>query len=131
MLDLIKGRTRSDAQTESAFPPALFSEFILGVRPTEPGLREVTVYRSSSGLRRVEGVIPSPMGNLLVRWHLDETDGGTLQVEVPEGMRVKLDMASLGAENLDEVLVNGRLSGTTAVSEGYLTLDWGQHEVVF
>ncbi|MCK5467081.1 MAG: alpha-L-rhamnosidase N-terminal domain-containing protein, partial [Cyclobacteriaceae bacterium] len=34
---LQKGRTRSDAQTESVFPPALFAKYLLGINPTQPG----------------------------------------------------------------------------------------------
>jgi len=33
-------RTRSDARTESAFAPALFAEFLLGVKVTKPGMKE-------------------------------------------------------------------------------------------
>ena len=50
---LAKTVTRSDAQTESAFPPMLFAEYLLGIRPTEPGLAEVEIFRSESGLREV------------------------------------------------------------------------------
>jgi len=127
---LSKGRTRSDAQTESAFPPALFAEFILGIRPTQPGLREVTVFRSDSGLKRFEGEIPSPLGNLAVQWSLQEAGGGSLRVEVPEGMRVNLDLASLQSPS-GKISVNGQFLKSPASQESSLILEKGQHLIEF
>ncbi len=81
-------RTRSDAQTESAFPPALFGQYVLGIRPLKPGLREVELSRPECGLSEIEGSLPTPAGRLSVRWNLKE---GHLQVEVPEGIQVRLN----------------------------------------
>ncbi len=126
---LAKGRTRSDAQTESAFPPALFAEYILGIRPTKPGLKEVVVFRSNSGLKKVEGEIPSPLGNLSLRWVLEEGSGGALYIEVPEGMLVKLDLASLGVPAGRRVVVNGRRLERALEAAPYLELTGGKHNV--
>jgi hypothetical protein len=128
---LAKGRTRSDAQTESAFSPALFVEFILGVRPTRPGLEEVIVFDPKSGLKRVEGEIPSPLGNLVLKWALHEDSGGTLNIEIPEGMRVNLDLASIGLPNERGVSVNGRRLERSQEASPYLELRNGKHAVEF
>jgi hypothetical protein len=128
---LTKGRTRSDAQTESAFPPALFAEFILGIRPTRPGLEEVIVFHPKSGLTKAEGEIPSPLGNLLVRWALEKEGGGNLNIEVPEGMRVNLDLASLGLLKERGVSVNGRRLDRAQETAPYLELRNGKHAVEF
>jgi len=128
---LAKGRTRSDAQTESAFPPALFAEYILGIRPTQPGLKEVVVFRSDSGLKKFEGEIPSPLGNLSLRWVLAEGSGGVLYIDVPEGMRVKLDLASLGISDGRRVLVNGRRLERALEVAPYLALGNGSYDVEF
>ena len=84
-------RTRSDAQTESAFPPALFGEFILGIRPLKPGLREVELTVPDCGLAVIEGSIPSPKGILSVRWDMAERD---LLIEIPQGMQVRFVLPS-------------------------------------
>lgn len=79
-------RTRSDAQTESAFPPALFGEFILGTRPKQPGMRLVELRVPQCGLNQISGAIPSPLGNLEVQWNLHSRE---VKIVVPKGMRVR------------------------------------------
>jgi hypothetical protein len=126
-----KGRTRSDAQTESAFPPALFAEYILGISPIKPGMKKIELRRSNSGLRQVEGTIPSPEGKLFVRWNLDEDGSCELDVEVPGGMQVELDLASLDVTDMKQIFINGRpLIPDTDRTSGYL-LSGGMHEVKF
>jgi hypothetical protein len=128
---LQKGRTRSDAQTESAFPPALFAEYLLGIRPIMPGMKKIELYRSHSGLRQVEGTVPSPEGKLFIRWNLDEDGSGELDVEVPGGMQVELDLASLGVPATKQIFINGRPSiPDTDRTPSYL-LSGGRHEVKF
>jgi len=129
--ELVKGRTRSDAQTESAFPPALFAEFILGIRPTRPRLDEVIVFNPNSGLKKVEGEIPSPHGNLALRWALKEDGGGALYLEIPAGMKVRLDLESLGSSNRMAISVNGRSLTSPANGHRYSVLDQGKYQVTF
>lgn len=125
---LQRGRTRSDAQTESAFPPALFTEYLLGIRPTQPGLKEVSLFRSKSGLRQIEGAVPSPEGLLEVNWSFSEAGGGTLDVTVPGEMRLNIDRASLGEPTGGSLLVDGR---SVQSAGAYLTLTKGKHHVQF
>jgi hypothetical protein len=87
---LFEKRTRSDAQTESAFPPALFGEYILGIQPVSPGMREVEIHVPRSGLDNASGTLPSPLGPLSVEWDLGS---GRLTLNVPEGMRVLFNHA--------------------------------------
>ena len=97
-------RTRSDAQTESAFPPALFGQYVLGIRPVKPGLKEVELSRPECGLNEIEGTLPTPAGRLAVQWNLME---GRLQVDVPEGMQVRLNLPTASGQ---EVLSAGKHS---------------------
>ena len=128
---LQKGRTRSDAQTESAFPPALFAEYLLGIRPVMPGMKKIKLFHSQSGLRQVEGTIPTPIGKLFVQWNLDEDGSGELDVEVPGGMQVELDLASLGVPDRKQIFINGRSSiQDTDRTPSYL-LSEGRHKVEF
>jgi hypothetical protein len=109
----------------------LFAEYLLGIRPTQPGLSEVTLLRSPSGLRQIEGAIPSPEGILAVRWNLDPGGGGELNVTVPGAMHLKLDLASLTLESGREVTVNGRRLGRRSAEIPYLELNQGSHHVRF
>jgi len=86
---LVRGRTRSDAQTESAFPPALFGELILGIQPVKPGLKEIELSIPECGLNDIKGSLPTPMGLLSVEWNLKR---GELDIEIPEGMLVHFSM---------------------------------------
>ncbi|MBK1875474.1 alpha-L-rhamnosidase N-terminal domain-containing protein [Pelagicoccus mobilis] len=114
----VAGKTRSDAQTESAFPTALFGEFLLGLRPTSPGLKTVVLSLPNTELKEISGSLPSPMGNLLVDWNLE---AGTLRLDVPEGMQVQLDESSFREA--------GRRLKKAAGTSGILTLSHGLHNV--
>jgi alpha-L-rhamnosidase len=123
--------TRSDAQTESAFPPMLFTEYVLGIRPTQPGLSEVTVFRSLSGLRHIEGEFPSPEGALKVRWDLNTSGGGKLELDVPRAMRVKIDRMNLAGASSIELLVDGARLSRDSSELKYIELNQGSHTVQF
>jgi hypothetical protein len=129
--NLQKGRARSDAQTESAFPPALFAEYLLGIRPVMPGMKKIELFRSPSGLKQLEGIIPSPEGKLFVQWNLEEDGGGELEVEVPGGMQVQLDLANLGVPASKEILVDGHPCFIDKDSTSYFLLSQGRHKVKF
>jgi len=128
---LQKGRTRSDAQTESAFPPALFAEYLLGIRPVMPGMKKIKLFHSQSGLRQVEGTIPTPIGKLFVQWNLDEDGSGELYVEVPGGMQVELDLASLGVPDSKQIIINGRSSIQDIDHNPSYLMSEGRHKVKF
>jgi len=127
---LQKGRTRSDAQTESAFPPALFAEFLLGIKPAKPGMKEVIITKSTSGLKNIEAEIPSPEGKLKVQWFVDKAEG-ELILDIPGEMIVKLDLGSLLVTNTGEVIVDGRAYKIDLHSNQYLTLNFGRHVINF
>lgn len=81
------GRTRSDAQTESAFPPALFGNHILGIQPVEPGCRVVEIDLPDCGMDRMSGSLPTLHGLLQVTWDLES---GKLRADVPQGVVARL-----------------------------------------
>jgi hypothetical protein len=128
---LQKGRTRSDAQTESAFPPALFAEYLLGINPMQPGMKEVVIIRSPSGLRNIEGEVPTPEGRLLIKWNIDEDGKGELEVNVPGSIRMKIDLASLGISGGKKVILDGRQLDINSMNSSVLTLSEGNHLVKF
>jgi hypothetical protein len=125
-----KGKTRSDAQTESAFPPALFGEFLLGVRPTEPGLKQVQLSRPRSGLSRLEGTVPSPLGPLYVRWAISDSGGGQLHLTIPEAMQVQVDTSTLDMKRGSSLIVGDREISSTEIPPR-LHLSNGSHKIQF
>jgi alpha-L-rhamnosidase len=127
---LQKGRTRSDAQTESAFPPALFAEFLLGVTPAKPGMKEVVIERQNSGLRHVRGVVPSPMGELKIEWNLEDRSR-RLALEIPDGMIVKVDIKSLNSENTKYIFLNEKRIRLSVENNPSIVLGTGRQQVEF
>ena len=98
--------TRSDAQTESAFIPALFAEFLLGIQPSKPGMKEMTINLPKSKIEKIESIIPAPMGALHVEW--DSGQKRLLKMEIPEGMEVKLKTDSFKLPSGKSLVINGK-----------------------
>ena len=129
--NLEMGRTRSDAQTESAFAPALFAEFILGVRPTQPGMKELEVYQTESGIRQIEANVPSPMGNLFVKWDVDRDGTKSLQLNIPEEMTVMLNLKSLSDKEETYIIINESKLSRDTHTNPYFILEKGNHNIQF
>jgi hypothetical protein len=128
--ELQKGRTRSDAQTESAFPPALFAEYLLGVSPTRPGMKEVSICYKKSGLKNIEGIIPTPAGSLEIEW--DEIDSEKkLVLSIPGDISARLSIESLGVEDGRIIIVNDDQITVNTEETPYLILTRGIHRISF
>ncbi len=87
-------KTRSDAQTESAFPSALFGEYLLGILPTMPGWSQAIIKYHSHGLSHIQGKVPTPNGVLQIEWETN-ADLLILHTDIPNGTMVTLDLNSL------------------------------------
>lgn len=97
---------RSDAQTQSAFCPALFARYILGIEPTAPGLLNVVLrYYPSRRLLRRAGAIPTPTGLLAVSWTVSPCEYA-IKLNTPPGMTLRVDLASLGKPARDRISLN-------------------------
>jgi hypothetical protein len=128
--ELQKGRTRSDAQTESAFPPALFAEYLLGVSPAQPGMKEVSICYKKSGLKNIEGIIPTPAGSLEIEW--DEIDSEKkLVLSIPGDISARLSIESLGVEDGRIIIVNDDQITVNTEETPYLILTRGIHRISF
>ncbi len=120
---------RSDAQTESAFPPALFARYILGFEPISPGVREVVLhYHPSDRLTRRQGAIPTPAGLLAVDWEIGAAEI-TITLQVPLATTVYLDLASLGRPPLDRISIDDHPPARDQPKAGFLTLPVGSCRV--
>ncbi|MEM7367873.1 MAG: family 78 glycoside hydrolase catalytic domain [Bacteroidota bacterium] len=123
-------KSRSDAQTESAFPPALFGEYLLGIQPTLPGWEEAEILYHPSSIRQIESNIPTPQGDLLLSWLFKKNNSGELLLEVPKDMRIKIDLAQLEALSKKDVQHNGQKIDLTS-SESMLSVQAGVHRIQF
>jgi alpha-L-rhamnosidase len=120
---------RSDAQTESAFFPGLFSRYILGIEPTQPGLRDVVLrYYPSSRLFHRRGAIPTPSGLLEVAWDVSPTQF-VLTLQAPTQTTIRLDLASLGLPSPDRIGINGRPPSNDQFKDGMMFLPAGRSVV--
>ena len=124
------GRTRSDAQTESAFPPALFAEYLLGVKPTKPGMKEVEIRCTNSVIEKIEANIPSPEGILFVKWDVDNGKK-YLELKIPEAMKVKLDLRSLMSKSGEVISIDGSTLKQDIKVNAYYILAKGKHTIKF
>jgi hypothetical protein len=70
-----------------AGPVMQLPAYVLGIRPVEPGWRAVEIAPQASGLEWAEGTVPTPLGEISVKWRLV---GGQPKVEyrVPDGIKV-------------------------------------------
>ena len=78
--------TRSDSHAWSAHPNYGLLATVLGVRPAEPGFRTVRIAPHFGPLRRAEGRIPHPRGDIVVRFERTEDGGLRGEVTLPEGL---------------------------------------------
>jgi len=78
--------TRSDSHAWSAHPNYGLLATVLGVRPAEPGFKSVRIAPHLGPLRRAEGRVPHPRGEIVVK--LAQTDAGGLRGEItlPDGL---------------------------------------------
>ncbi len=73
-------------------PTAWLSEFVLGIRPIEPGCKTVRVAPELGRLKWVEGTYPTPQGPIRVR-HTRRSDGSVQsEIQAPEGVKVLRDL---------------------------------------
>ena len=78
--------TRSDSHAWSAHPNYGLLATVLGVRPAEPGFRSVRIAPSLGPLKRAEGRIPHPRGDIEVKLERSGELGLRGEVTLPPGL---------------------------------------------
>ncbi len=78
--------TRSDSHAWTAHPNYGLLATVLGVRPAEPGFRSVHIAPALGPLRRAEGRVAHPAGDVVVRLERDEEAGLLGEVTLPPGL---------------------------------------------
>ena len=123
--------TRSDAQTESAFFPALSAEFLLGIQPSKPGMVEMIIEKPNTQIQKIESIIPTPLGDLFVKWDLDSQQKRILQLVIPQGMEIKLRMSSFDIPKGKPLQINGKPVLLKGNQKSFYPLPSGKWEGVF
>src|SRR5256714_7295862 len=78
--------TRSDTHAWSAHPNYGLLATVLGVRPASAGFRTVRVAPALGPLRRAEGRVPHPRGDIDVRLERVGASGIRADVTLPQGV---------------------------------------------
>lgn len=78
--------TRSDSHAWSAHPNYGLLATVLGVRSAEPGFKSIRIAPHLGPLRRAEGRVPHPRGEILVRFLRTDAGGLRGEVTLPEGL---------------------------------------------
>jgi alpha-L-rhamnosidase len=78
--------TRSDSHAWSAHPNYGLLATVLGVRPAEPGFKTVKISPHLGSLRRAEGRVPHPLGDIDVRLIRGEGGGLHAEITLPPGL---------------------------------------------
>ena len=120
-------KSRSDAQTESAFPPALFAEYLLGIQPTKPGWQEISIKHYPSAINNMDAKIPTPLGIISANWS-ERDKKKRLEINTPGAMMIKLNKNHFYNPENRPVLVDGN-KWKDHLEE--LILDGGRHVIEF
>jgi len=78
--------TRSDTHAWAAHPNYGLLATVLGVRPSSPGFRTVRIAPALGPLRRAEGRVPHPSGDIDVQLERDGRRGLRAEVTLPRGL---------------------------------------------
>lgn len=127
----LQKKTRSDAQTESAFPPALICEYLFGIEVLSPGMKNIRIRPVLSGVKELSGEFPTPQGTLSLAWKFKENGEGSLQVEVPGEMKVLIDLTELEQITEKAVSLNGKEINFTTGEEAQVEINKGKYELKF
>jgi alpha-L-rhamnosidase len=113
------------SQAENTYVSASLSKWLLGIRPTQPGLREVVLMPNLCGLQEIAGRLPSPHGSLGVRWKRTGT-GWRLEAEIPAGVRGLLDLSAIPA-GTKTLHLDGRPAEAAPTPHHYVPVPTGKH----
>ena len=124
---LSKIKTRSDAQTESAFTPALFAEFLLGLKVIKPGMSLVQISKPETTIKHLHASVPTPQGDLIIEWNFSKKN--ILSLSIPKKMDILIDLKKLNSNLNEPILLNGKifnggLKGPLTLSDGDYTLSF-------
>jgi len=113
-----------------AAPANIIPRYVLGVRPLEPGFGRALIQPQPGSLTHASGIVPTPLGGVVVSLARDEGKPFTLSVEIPVGMRARAGIPAADDET-GSIWLDGRKVAAERV-DGYLFVDdlgAGKHTV--
>ncbi len=69
-------------------PTAWLSEYVLGIKPLEPGCKKVLIKPNLGDLDWAEGSYPTPFGNIKVKHQKDVNGKVTSTIDAPKGIEI-------------------------------------------
>jgi hypothetical protein len=69
-------------------PTAWMSEYVLGIKPLEPGCTKVLITPNLGDLEWVEGSYPTPLGLIKVHYQKDENGKLITEIDAPKGIEI-------------------------------------------
>jgi hypothetical protein len=105
----VPGTLDSAAHAWATGPSSALPRFILGGAPASPGYASWTVRPQPGDLEWAQGIVPTPLGDLTVRWQRGESDSSQFQltVIVPAGSSGNVAVPLIN--NAKTVAVDGEL----------------------
>ncbi|HID07453.1 MAG TPA: hypothetical protein EYP10_09940, partial [Armatimonadetes bacterium] len=97
-------RTRSWCHAWSAAPTYFLSTVVLGVYPEQPGFSVVGIEPHPVDLKWCHGSMPTPMGDVIVKWERPEV-GFKLRAEIPPKLPAHMSLPIYG--NAKRIFING------------------------
>jgi hypothetical protein len=70
-----------------AGPVMQLPAYVLGIRPVAPGWKEIEIRPEPAGLEWAEGTVPTPLGDVSVKWRLVNGQP-QLEYKVPDGIKM-------------------------------------------
>jgi alpha-L-rhamnosidase len=105
--------TRSHCHGWSAAPTFFLTQYILGVRPLEPGYAKILIAPEPTTLTWAQGKVPTPAGPIECYWrNLD--DRFELSVSVPRNRALRIELPRKGKIEFAEG--NGEIAGGSVIT---------------
>jgi alpha-L-rhamnosidase len=93
--------------TYACGPAPYIVRHVLGVQPAAPGFERALIAPHYSGLREASGSVPTPKGDVLVKWSAGKSGGRTtLTLTVPPAMQATIEVPYSGKQPI--VTLNGK-----------------------
>ncbi|MBR4653572.1 MAG: hypothetical protein IKO72_09445 [Kiritimatiellae bacterium] len=89
-MNLVRRSWGDEAHPDTAIA-GLFTNYLLGIEPAEPGFAVFTFrIPATSRIGWASGVVPTPHGEIVASWNRGEKGGIEVHVDVPQGTKCRL-----------------------------------------
>jgi len=98
-----KAKSWSTAQGENTFPSSTLSRWVLGLHPSAPGIKEITITALNSPYTNFAGKMPSPQGMVSII-----KKNKNIRLELPQGVSARLPVSQLKMIPGTELEIDGK-----------------------